>query len=76
LFFVETSVLEAARNQDEIRRRIGVDVSLSAIYRPFTSQNIVFRVAASLLVPQQGYKDLYGSDEIPYSIFANLIFAY
>jgi hypothetical protein len=76
LFFVDTAVLEAARNQDEIRRRIGVDVSLTATYRPFTSQNIVFRVAGSLLVPQQGYKDLFGSDEIPYSIFANLILAY
>ena len=76
LFFVDTAVLEAARNQDAIHRRIGVDVSLSAIYRPFTSQNIVFRLAGSLLVPQQGYKDLFGSDEIPYSIFANLIFAY
>ena len=76
LFFVDTAVLEAARNQDEIRRRIGVDVSLSAIYRPFTSQNIVFRLAGSFLIPQQGYKDLFGSDEIPYSIFANLIFAY
>ena len=76
LFFVDTAVLEAARNQDDIHRRIGVDVSLSAIYRPFTSQNIVFRLAGSVLIPQQGYKDLFGSDEIPYSIFANLIFAY
>ena len=76
LFFVDTAVLEAARNQDEIHRRIGVDVSLSAIFRPFTSQNIVIRLAASFLVPQQGYKDLFGSDEIPYSIFANLILAY
>lgn len=76
LFFVDTAVLEAARNQDEIRRRIGVDASLTAIYRPFTSQNIVFRLAGSLLIPQQGYKDLFGSDEIPYSIFANLILAY
>ncbi len=76
LFFVDTAVLEAARNQNDIHRRIGVDVSLSAIYRPFTSQNIVFRLAGSVLIPQQGYKDLFGSDEIPYSIFANLIFAY
>jgi hypothetical protein len=76
LFFVDTAVLEAARNQDEIRRRIGVDMSLSLFYRPFTSQNVVFRVAGSMLVPQQGYKDLFGSDEIPYSIFANLILAY
>ena len=76
LFFVDTAVLEASRNQDEIHRRIGLDISLSATYRPFTSQNIVLRVAGSLLIPQQGYKDLFGSDEIPYSIFANLILAY
>ena len=76
LFFVDTAVLEATRNQDEIRRRIGVDISLSATYRPFTSQNVILRVAGSMLVPQQGYKDLFGSDEIPYSVFANLILAY
>ena len=76
LFFVDTAVLEATRNQDEIHRRIGVDLSLSLTYRPFTSQNLILRVAGSLLVPQQGYKDLFGSDEIPYSIFANLILAY
>lgn len=76
LFFVDTAVLEAARNQDGIRRRIGADVSLSLIYRPFTSQNVILRVAGSLLIPQQGYKDLFGSDEIPYSVFANLVLAY
>jgi len=76
LFFADTTVLEVARNQDEIRRHIGVDVSLSFFYRPLTSQNIVLRVAGSLLVPQQGYKDLFGSDDIPYSVFANLVLAY
>jgi len=76
LFFVDTAVLEAARNQDGIHKRIGVDVSLSLTYRPYISQNVVLRVAGSLLVPQQGYKDLFGSDDIPYSIFANLILAY
>ncbi len=76
LFFADTAVLEVARNQGEIHRRIGVDVSLSLFYRPFTSQNVVLRVAGSLLVPQQGYKDLFGSDDIPYSVFANLVLAY
>ena len=76
LFFAETAVLEAARNQSGLRRRIGADLSLSITYRPFTSQNIVLRLAGSMLVPQKGYKDLFGSDDIPYSIFANLILAY
>lgn len=76
LFFADTTVLEVARNQDEIHKRIGVDVSLSVFYRPFTNQNVVLRLAGSLLVPQQGYKDLFGSDDIPYSVFANLVLAY
>jgi hypothetical protein len=76
LFFADTAVLEATRNQAGIRRRIGADMSLAITYRPFTSQNVVLRLAGSILVPQQGYKDLFGSDDIPYSVFANLILAY
>ena len=76
LFFVDTAVLEAARNQGEIRRRIGADLSMSITYRPFTSQNVILRLAGSILVAQQGYKDLYGSDDSPYSMFANLVLAY
>ena len=76
LFFADTAVLEAARNQGDIHRRIGADLSLSITYRPFTSQNVVLRLNGSMLVPQQGYKDLYGSDDTPYSVFANLILAY
>ena len=51
-------------------------MSLSITYRPLTSQNVILRVAGSMFVPQQGYKDLYGSDETPFSLFANLILAY
>ena len=75
LWFDDTAVLEAARNQGSIDKNIGQDVSLSVTYRPKTSQNIVIRVAASALIPGQGYEDLYGT-ETPYSILANLILAY
>jgi len=76
LFFADTAVLEAARNQGGIHRRIGADLSMSITYRPFTSQNVILRLTGSMLVPQKGYKDLYGADDIPYSLFANLILAY
>ena len=33
--FDDTSVLEVARNQQEIAQEIGLDVSVAAIYRPF-----------------------------------------
>ena len=75
LWFENTAVLEAARNQGNIGKSIGQDLSLSIIYRPFTSQNVVIRVAASALLPGDGYKDLFGSD-VPYSVLANLILAY
>ena len=74
--FADTAVLEAARNQAGLRRRIGADLSMSITYRPFTSQNVVLRLTGSMLVPQKGYKDLFGSDDIPYSVFANLVLAY
>ena len=75
LWFDDTAVLEAARNQGRIGKSIGQDLSLSVTYRPFTSQNLVIRIAASALIPGAGYKDLYGSDT-PYSVLANLILAY
>ncbi len=75
IWFDDTAVLEAARNQGNIGKSIGQDLSLSVIYRPFTSQNVIIRVAASALLPGDGYKDLYGADT-PYSVLANLILAY
>lgn len=75
LWFDDTAVLEAARNQGAIDTNIGQDLSFSVIYRPFTSQNVILRVAGSALLPGDGYKDLYG-DETPYSVFANLVLAY
>ena len=69
------AVLEAARNQGAINKSIGSDVSIAITYRPLTSQNIILRVAASGLLPGDGYKDLFGSDA-PYSELANLILAY
>jgi len=75
LWFDDTAVLEAARNQGNIEKNIGQDISLSMTYRPFTSQNIVLRLVGSTLLPGEGYKQLYGEDT-PYSVLANLILAY
>jgi len=75
LWFDDTAVLEAARNQGGIDKSIGTDVSVSLTYRPFTSQNVVLRLAASALLPAKGYESLY-TDDAPYSILANLVLAY
>jgi len=76
LWFDQTEIVEVARNQADIDREIGTDVSVAAIYRPLFSQNIVLRLSAATLIPGDGYKDLFDDDERPYSLLANLILTY
>ena len=75
LFFDDTSVLEATQNGKEIGRNIGLDTSLGLVYRPFQSQNVIFRLSGAVLLPGDGFKDLYG-DKLGYSVLSNLILAY
>ncbi|HNP34298.1 MAG TPA: hypothetical protein PKK10_00485 [Woeseiaceae bacterium] len=75
LWFDQTAALESARNQGNVHKDIGQDLSFAVLYRPFTSQNIIIRMAASALLPGRGYRDLYGND-VPFSLLANLVLAY
>ena len=76
-WFDRTEILEAARNQADIGRRIGTDVSVSWIWRPFFTQNIVLRVSGAALLPGGGFKDLYGDKHSSYySVLGNLIVTY
>ncbi|WP_193187948.1 hypothetical protein [Nisaea sediminum] len=78
--FDDTAVLEVARNQQDISRDIGWDLSAALIYRPFFSQNIVMRLSAAALFAGDGMKDLYGEqnrdDDVYYTVLANLILTY
>jgi hypothetical protein len=75
LYFDKTEVLEAARNQGNIDKEIGLDASVSVTYRPFMSQNIVLRGAYARLLPGEGYNDLFNDDDADYLMF-NLLLAY
>lgn len=76
LWFAETAVLEAARNQGTIETEIGYDLSVAATYRPFATQNVVGRLSAAYLIPGEGFEDLFGTKQSPYSILANLTLMY
>ncbi len=84
LMFDDTSNLEVLRNQGQIDESIGVDASLSLIYRPLFIQNIVLRLSGAILFADDGFKDLYASsaepegsaDDYYYSILGNLVLTF
>ena len=75
IHFIDTTVLEVARNQANIDTEIGWDLSLSLIYRPLMTQNVVLRASYSNLIPGKGYDDLFPEEDSSYLLF-NLILTY
>jgi hypothetical protein len=79
LSFNNTAILEILRQQSPIHRDIGWDISGATTWRPFDTQNVVFRASAAFLVPGRGFTDLYASepkDQIYYSALLNIILSY
>jgi hypothetical protein len=77
LWFDDTATLERFRQQSDIHKNIGQDLSVSMIYRPFVTQNVVVRLSAAGLVPGAGFDDLFGKDEgVQYSVLANISLTY
>ena len=79
LGFATTKVLQVSRLEGSIPKSIGWDASVSAIYRPLMTQNVVLRVSGAVLDPDKGFKDLFANAERNkryYSILANLILTY
>ena len=75
LSFDRTEVIEVLRQQENIDREIGWDLSAALIWRPLAIQNIVARLSVATLVPGSGFEDLYKT-ESNYSVLGNLILTY
>ncbi len=79
LEFDVTSSLEFLRNQGDIDREIGWDLSAALTWRPFFTQNIVLRASGAVLVAEDGFKELFETDrdqDLFYSVLVNLILTY
>ncbi|WP_338468518.1 hypothetical protein RXV95_06715 [Novosphingobium sp. ZN18A2] len=79
LWFDNTRVLQVLRNEGSIPRDIGWDTSVSTIWRPNASQNIVFRLSGAMLFAGSGFKDLFTQQDRKsryYSVLANAIFSF
>ncbi|HUO81437.1 MAG TPA: hypothetical protein VM616_01110 [Gammaproteobacteria bacterium] len=75
LRFDDTAVLEVARNQAGIDEDIGQDASISLIYRPLMSQNIVVRASYARLFADDGFNDLFPDEDAGYFLL-NVVMAY
>ena len=79
LWFANTAVLQELRNEGSIPRDIGWDLSVSTIWRPLATQNIVARLSAASLLPGAGFHDLFDNSQRHaryYSVLANVIVSY
>jgi hypothetical protein len=74
LWFENTAVLKALRQEGSIPREIGWDASLSAIWRPYFTQNVVLRASAAMFDPNRGFSNLFSNaegDDRYYSVLLN-----
>lgn len=79
LWFANTAVLQALRNEGSIPRDIGWDLSAAAIWRPKLTQNLVLRASAAVLQPGAGFRDLFANsdrDRRYVSVLLNAIVTY
>jgi hypothetical protein len=77
--FANTAVLEALRQQGSISPDLGWDYSLATTWRPWMTQNIVFRVSGAVFMANRGFDDLFttvGHDTNFYSVAFNAIFTF
>ncbi len=79
LWFADTSGLQVLRSEGSIPKDIGWDLSVSGIWRPKATQNIVVRLSGAAFLPGRGFKDLFENktrQNAYYSILANVILSY
>jgi hypothetical protein len=77
LWFADTEVLEILRQQANISNDIGWDLSMSSDYRPWQTQNVVFRLSGAVLEPGAGLQALYATnDKQFYSVLFNMVLTY
>ena len=75
LWFADTAVVEALRQQCCIPNDLGWDLSVSSIWRPLETQNIVLRASAAVFQPDAGFNSLF-PDTTYYSILINATLTY
>ena len=75
IYFANTAVLAALRNQAFDDKHVGEDASIAVTYRPLMSQNVVLRAAYARLFTASGFDALFPHMDPNYFLL-NFILAY
>ena len=65
IMFAETGALDQVLQQAHISQEVGYDLSLGFQYRPFLTDNVIVSAGFGVLIPGNGYKDIYGNNPNP-----------
>ena len=79
VWFANTAVVQALRQQGSISNDMGWDYSVSTIWRPRMTQNVVFRLSGAIFSPGAGFNSLLttvGHDQAFYSILLNTVLSF
>ncbi len=78
IWFANTAVVEALRQQADIPNDLGWDYSIAAVYRPWETQNIVLRASGAIFSPDSGFGHLFDTsqDRRFYSVLFNAVLTY
>ena len=79
IWFADTAVVEALRQQGDIPRDLGWDLSVATIWRPRMTQDVVFRASGAVFLPEAGFGRLFpttGRDSAFYSVLINTILSF
>lgn len=63
--FDDTSALQVALFDKHIHEELGYDLSIGWIYRPLLTDNIIIQAGFGVLVPGDGFRDIYQTAETP-----------
>ena len=63
--FVETDSLQTALLTDQVRKEVGFDLSIGWQYRPLLTDNIIISAGFGVLLPGEGFRDIYRRNTSP-----------
>ena len=59
IWFDQTAPIERALHTNKVSDKLGWDISLGLKYRPLLTENIIVGAGLGILIPGEGYKDIY-----------------